>query len=176
MPPMIRRLVLTAAVALAAALLPLTVMAQAHKPLIPLLADIPKWEADDAEGMNMQADGQEVVWAARQYRKGSAELTAILGVGHPMAGQAEAMSQGGPEGKTRYEMGGNVYETATVKGFPVMRAYNKEEKSGFVVVAFTSASGRAGSLMVQFSELDPAEGFRIAEAFDWAGMQKAIKK
>ena len=163
---------LTLVPALAAVLLPLSALAQAYKPLLPLLADIPQWEGEEAEGMNMQTDGQEVVWAARQYRKGEAEISVILGIGHPMAGQAEAMSQGG---KMQYEAGGVVYETATVKGFPVMRFFNKEEKTGFLVVALNSSKAPA-SLIVQFTALDPADGFAIAERFDWVKMQKAVGK
>lgn len=160
------------ALALAAALAPPRADAQTYKPLIPLLSDIPQWDAEAPEGMSMQAEGQEIVWAARQYRKGEAEISVILGVGHPMAGQAEAMSQGG---KVQYEAGGATYETATVKGFPVMRFFSKEDKAGFLVVALTSAN-RPASLIVQFTELDPAEGFAIAERFDWAKMQKAVAK
>lgn len=173
MPPtLLQRFAALIAFAVAAVLLAFPSAAQTYKPLIPLLADIPQWEAEAPEGMTMQSEGQEVVWAARQYRKGDAEISVILGVGHPMAGQAEAMSQGG---KMQYQAGGVVYETATVKGFPVMRFYSKEEKTGFLVVALTSAAAPA-SLIVQFSELDPAEGFAIAERFDWTKMQKAVTK
>lgn len=167
----LRRLGLAAALSLALTF-PLAAQAESYKPLIPLLTDIPQWEADKADGMSMKSDGHEVVWATRQYRKGDAEISVILGVGHPMAGQAAAMSQ---TGKMQYEAGGSSYEVTTVKGFPVMRIFNKEERSGLMIVALASQSAPA-SLIVQFSDLEPEEGFAIAERFDWAKMQQALGK
>jgi hypothetical protein len=172
MPSHILRYLALAAVTLVA-VLPFAAAAQTYKPLIPLLPDIPQWTAEAPEGMSMQAEGQEIVWAARQYRKGEAEISVILGIGHPMAGQAEAMSQGD---KMQFQAGGATYETATVKGFPVMRFFSKEDKSGFLVVALTNGKSAPASLIVQFTELEPEEGFAIAERFDWAKMQKAVAK
>ncbi|WP_119420252.1 hypothetical protein [Desertibaculum subflavum] len=172
MPWKLHRFVILVAFGLAAVLLPLSTQAQTYKPLMPLLVDIPQWEAEAPEGMTMASDGQEIVWAARNYRKGDAEISVILGVGHPMASQAEAMGQGG---KMQYQAGGVVYETATVKGFPVVRFYSKDEKTGFLLVALNSGALPA-SLIVQFSELDSAEGFAIAERFDWSKMQKAVAR
>lgn len=165
-----RLTVLAALTALVALALPAAAQAQApHEKLTPLLVELPQWTAEPVEGMSMQTQGQDMVWASRTYKRGDSELNVIVGVGHPMAGQAEAMRE---MGKTQYQTNDASFETGTVRGYQVARFYNKAEKSGMIFIVLSPNSAKGATLILQYTAVDPRDAMAIAERFDWAAMQR----
>ncbi|MBL8674221.1 MAG: hypothetical protein IPK81_07365 [Rhodospirillales bacterium] len=168
-----RRAAALAALAPLAAALPLGAAAQSHKALAALLVDVPQWKGGKADGMSVQMQGQDMTWATREYKRGDAEITAILGIGHPMGAQVQMMGLAG---------GGAAPEPVTVKGFPVFSMYDKADRAGIVIVSLTSGNpfntqaAAAPTLMIQFTRVGPDEALSFAERFDLAAMRDATRK
>ena len=158
---------------LAALLAAFAATAQSYQALLPLLIDLPQWQGETPDGMSMQGQGQDMSWATRAYKRGASELNVMVGIGHPMAAQADAIQQGG---KSHYEMGGMVMDTRTVRNFKVMSFHSKQDNTGMVFVVLSPANTKGAMLLVQYSGVEAAEAFALAERFDWVAMQRATKR
>lgn len=165
---MIRRAVVLALGGLAA--LSFVASAQSYQTLLPLLIDLPQWQGEAPDGMSMQAQGQEMSWASRAYKRGEAEVTVMVGVGHPLAAQAQQM------GTTSFQTSEASMETSTVRGYQVTRLHTKADKSGMVLVMLSPGNAKGAMLMVQYTGLEPRDAFALAERFDWAAMQSASRR
>lgn len=169
---MTRRAAALAALLPLAGALPSGAAAQTHKALAALLVDVPQWKGGKADGMSLQMQGQDMTWATREYKRGDAQVTAILGIGHPMGATVQMMGQAG----------GAKSEPVTIKGFPVFSMYDKADRTGIVIVSLTSGNpfgatdAPAPTLMIQFSRIGPDEALTFAERFDIAAMRDATRK
>lgn len=167
----VRRAVIAMLAGIGALALTATAQAQApHERLEPLLIELPQWTAEAPEGMSLQAQGLEMIWASRQYKRGDAELNVVVGIGHPMAAQADAMRE---IGKAVYQAKGTSFEMDTMRGYQVARLHDKGERSGMIVVALAPGGGKGVTLILEYSSLDQREATALAERFDWAAMQRA---
>ena len=63
--------------------------AQPHEALKPLLIDLEGWDADEAEGMNLDMGSMKMLNAVREYEKGTEKLTAIVIIGNQKMEQGQ---------------------------------------------------------------------------------------
>ena len=159
-----------AALSLSFAALSLSARAQSYQALVPFLIDLPQWQGEKPDGMSMQAQGQEMSWATRAYKRGDAELSVMVGVGHPLAAQAEQMSTSSIQSEE------SIIETGPVRGYQVARMHTKADKSGMVMVMLSPGNAKGAMLMVQYTGLEPRDALALAERFDWAAMQRASRR
>ena len=167
---MIRRAAVLALSGLAVLSLSFAVSAQSYQALVPFLIDLPQWQGEKPDGMSMQAQGQEMSWATRAYKRGDAELSVMVGVGHPLAAQAEQMTT------SSFQSEETSMETGPVRGFQVARMHTKADKSGMVMVMLSPGNAKGAMLMVQYTGLEPRDALALAERFDWAAMQRAGRR
>ena len=170
---MIRRAAVLPLSGLAALSLAVAAEAQSYQALLPLLIDLSQWQGEAPDGTSMQAQGQDMSWASRVYKRGDAEVNVMLGIGHPMAAQADKFQQ---MGKTKVESGGITMKTGTHRGFPIVTFHNKQDKEGLLFAALSPASAKGSMLIVQYTAVEPSEALTLAERFDWAAMQRATRR
>lgn len=165
-----RRATLLAVASLAAMLMAVVASAQSYQALVPFLIDLPQWQGEKPDGMSMQAQGQEMSWATRAYKRGDAELSVMVGVGHPLAAQAEQMTT------SSFQSDETSMETGPLRGFQVARMHTKADKSGMIMVMLSPGNAKGAMLMVQYTGLEPRDALALAERFDWAAMQRASRR
>lgn len=155
-------LIMTAVLVLSGA-----VKAEVYTTLTPHLVDLRGWEAEKAEGMDVNMPGMGMISATRMYTQGDKELAAMIMIGNEMmiAGHA------GIEMNTaEFSM-----STKKINGFDVISRYDKIDKAGAITV-FLEKGQTAGSFFVlSFSNIDENEALELAKQFDWTKMKKAVE-
>ncbi|MFN3077704.1 MAG: hypothetical protein ABT940_12665 [Alphaproteobacteria bacterium] len=166
---MVRRVSYILAVALASFLLsPGAWALETYQALFPLMVDLPGWQAEKPDGMNLEAEGQKVFSTTRRYERGESHFSVVLLAGMAAAAQvAAAQSAGGinvetPEGRV---------STEVMNGFQVTTTYSRTDRSGTVMVIL----GQTGLLSFEYGGLSSEEGLALARKFDWGALRKAVE-
>ena len=164
-----RRLaVRTVLAALPAAWLALSpAQAQDFQKYVPFLVDLPGWTGAKPDGMAMQVPGMNMITATREYKKGSATLTASIIGGSTAQGMLSAVQPG-----LKFETAEMHMSTATVDGFTVARTIQISDKSGAVMVAL----GPTALFNLAFTGVPEDEAVGLAKRFDWKAIQAALPK
>ena len=144
-------------------------LAQGHNTLVPLLAALPGWQAEKAEGMSMNAGGMKMINATRSYAKGSRELNAVVMVG------SQAMTMGQMQ-QMKMETNEVRVNIESINGFQVSSSYNKQEKSGGIMVMLGGNQTSGAIFMLNFEGMDDHQALKLAKKFDWKAMKKATAK
>lgn len=148
-----------------------TINAQAgsYESLTPLLKDLKGWEAEKAQGMNMDMGGMKMINATRNYKKGEKEINAVIMIG------SQAMTQGKMQ-NMKYEDANTKMDLKEIEGFQAQLIYDKQKKT-LTVVVFLAQNQTSGA-MFTFSGKGFSEdkALELAKKFDWKKMKKAVLK
>jgi hypothetical protein len=165
------------AVLLALALLCPALQAQAagYEALLPLLMDLPGWEAEPADGADASAAGMRAVTVYRTYESGERRFETNLLVG------MQAGMTWMPDYKDGYRMETpeGLMEVKKIGGFLVFYMFEQESNSGGIVVQLqdgTAAPDTSAVFAISFEGLPLAEALKTAQRFSWAKMKDQVGK
>ncbi len=149
--------------------------AASYDSLLPLLVDIPGWEAEPADGADASAAGMRGVTASRTYESGERRFEASILVGMQagmswMPDYKEGFKMETPEG---------VMEVKETGGFLVSSMFEKESRSGGIIVLLQDGAGNPDTgavFAVSFEGLALEEAMKTAQRFSWAKMKEQAAK
>jgi hypothetical protein len=163
-----RRIALAFAAVAAAWLLSSTAHAQqAFERFTAFLVDLQGWQGAKPDGMALDMPGNSMITATRDYKRGSAQLTAQIMIG-PVAQAALAPTAQ----DMKFETKDARIVAGAVDGFRVTQTFNFADKSGAIIVAL----GTAAMLNLTFNGVADDEALAIAKRFNWKAIQAALPK
>ncbi len=148
---------------------PVFVSAQDYHQLIPLLIDLKGWNAEPAEGMNMDMGAYKMINVVRSYSRNSGELEAMIMIGN------QAMPQG-PMETMHAESDDSVMNMRQIDGFKVYSVHDKQENSGNVTVFLTQKETQGAIFTISYQENSESEAVDLAKRFNWKDMKLAVEK
>jgi hypothetical protein len=135
---------------------------QPFQRFLPLLVDLAGWEGKKADGMSMQMADTGMTTATRDYERGPAKLHASVIIGQAAEGALAPIQSGmklqTPEGHMI---------TDTMRGMPVLKAYNSKDKSGTLIVALS----KNAMFSLAYDGIAEDEALPLADKFDWKALQ-----
>lgn len=148
------------------------VYAGQYESLSPLLTDLNGWQAEPAEGMDMDMGGTKIIQAARQYTRDGKEADAMVMIGNAMMTQAHA--QGMQSGQM--ETAEAKIKMTMIDGYQVSIHHSKADNEGAVVVVLPG-TGQLGAIFIfHYKGLNENDGLSAAKQFDWKKIEQQTKK
>ncbi|MFW6128639.1 MAG: hypothetical protein ACOC6P_00130 [Candidatus Aminicenantaceae bacterium] len=146
-------------------------LAESSEDFVPLLIDIPGWEGDEPETMDMTQGNMVMVTASRDYDKDNKHFTATVYIG------TQAASMWNPTYAEGFKLSTNdvVAEVKKINGFLVYHSYEKDSDSGGCIVLLNKKSQQPNASAIFFVDYDGMtdnEAIKLAKNFDWTKMQK----
>jgi hypothetical protein len=143
--------------------------------LLPLLIDLPDWEAEQAAGSDATAEGVRAVVAFRSYQSGDRKFNVNILVG------LQALLTWLPDYREglRIITPDALTEVKNIEGFLVFYNYQWLNKSGGIIVLLRDGADDpdlGAVLAVDFEDLSLEEALTIAQRFDWAEMKEQIAR
>lgn len=141
--------------------------------LLPLMIDLPGWQAEKADGADMSAaTGAKAVAVFRTYQDGDRKFEVSVLVG------MQASASWLPDYKEGYktESAGAVIEVRRIGGFLVYDSFETESKSGGIIVLLQAAQDGDAILGVSYEGLSREEGMALAQKFNWPKMKAEAAK
>jgi hypothetical protein len=148
---------------------PAPVRAQDYQQLTPLLTDLNGWNAEPAEGVNMETGAFKMINAVRSYTQDSKELEAMIMIGN------QAMPQG-PMDAMHAESGDSVMNIREMNGFKVHTVHDKKENSGNVTVFLVQKETQGAIFAVSYQGIPESEAMDLARQFNWKAMKAGVEK
>jgi hypothetical protein len=115
----------------------------------------------------MQMSDTSMTTATRDYERGAAKVHAIIMVGQSAEGALAPLQSGmnlqTPEGHM---------VTSTLRGMPVLKAFNTKDKSGNLMVGLD----KNAMFNFAYEGLAEEEALALADKFDWKALQAAAQK
>ena len=137
---------------------------QPFQRFLPLLVDLAGWEGKKPDGMSMQMADTSMTSATRDYERGPAKVHASVIIGQAAEGALMPIQSGmkmqTPEGHMI---------TDTMRGMPVLKAYNSKDKSGTLIVALA----KNAMFSLAYEGMTEDEALPLADKFDWKALQTA---
>ncbi|HYD30950.1 MAG TPA: hypothetical protein VEB64_08870 [Azospirillaceae bacterium] len=143
--------------------------AEGFRQLMPLLVDLPGWQAERADGSSMEISGQTMTTAQRDYEQGDKGVHAQIMTGAPAEAQIAASSG---LNTMKFETTEERITTEEMDGFPVTHSYTFADKAGTVLVML----GKGSLFAFTFENLPEEEAMALARKFDWKAMKAATVK
>jgi hypothetical protein len=135
---------------------------QPFQRFLPLLVDLAGWEGKKPDGMSMQMADTSMTTATRDYERGPAKIHASVIIGQAAEGALAPIQSGmklqTPEGHMI---------TDTMRGMPVLKAYNSKDKSGTLIVALS----KNAMFSLAYEGITEDEALPLADKFDWKALQ-----
>jgi hypothetical protein len=139
---------------------------QPFQRFLPLLVDLAGWQGKKPDGMSMQMSDASMTSATRDYERGPAQVHASVIIGQAAEG-ALAPIQSGMKVQTPE---GHMI-TDTMRGMPVLKAFNSKDKSGTLIVALN----KNAMFSLAYEGVSEEEALQLAEKFDWKALQTAAQ-
>ena len=137
---------------------------QPFQRFLPLLVDLAGWEGKKPDGMSMHMADTSMTSATRDYERGPAKVHASVIIGQAAEGALMPIQSGmkmqTPEGHMI---------TDTMRGMPVLKAYNSKDKSGTLIVALA----KNAMFSLAYEGMTEDEALPLADKFDWKALQTA---
>lgn len=130
------------------------------------LIDIPQWEAEPAQDMDMNMNGIKILNAVRSYEKGDNTFDAALMVTTLQMGLASF-------GQMNMSQGGIKIKTSEMKGFKVMHTHDSNKNEGSIMVLLGETTTNSALFTISYEGLSDEESLSILKQYDWSQMQKA---
>jgi hypothetical protein len=143
-----------------------------YESLAPLLTDLSGWEAEEAEGIDMDMGGSKMVQAMREYTREDKELSAMIMIGSAMMSKAQMQGMQHME----FEDKEAKVEVTTIDGFQVSLHHDKSSKEGTILVALAGSEQQAATFVLHYIGLSEHESLELAKGFSWNKMQQAAQK
>jgi hypothetical protein len=168
-------LLFTALLALALLCPALRAEAAGYEALLPLLPDLPGWEAEPADGADASAQGMRAVMVYRTYENGDRKFDVNLLVG------IQAGATWMPDYKEGYRMETpeGLMEVKKIAGFLVFYTFERESNSGGIVVQLqdgTATPDSSAVFAISYEGLPLEEALKTAQRFSWAKMKDQVGK
>ncbi len=141
--------------------------------LLPLLVDLPGWEAEPADGGDASSGGVRAVMAYRTYQSGDRRFEVNLAYGM----QASAVWAPGYQEGYRMETPEGLLEVKKIGGFLVHYVFETTTQSGGIVVLLQDAPENENTgavLAITFEGLPLEEALKTAQRFSWAKMKEKV--
>jgi len=153
----------------------LGVFAAGYDPLLPLLVDLPGWQAEPADGADASVSGVRAVTAFRTYESGERrfEVNILIGMQAGLTwtpDYQEGFKMETPEG---------LMEVKKIGGFLVFYTFAREDNSGgiFVQLLYSADKPESGAVLaISFAGLPLEEALKTAQRFSWAKMKEQATK
>jgi len=143
--------------------------------LLPLLVDLPGWEAEPAEWADASAEGVRTVIVYRGYASGDRRFEVSLVVGM----QAELTWLPDYQEGYRVQTPEGLMEVKKIAGFLVYYTFEAEDNSGGIAVLLQPAGSKpeqGAVLAVDFQGLPLEEALKTVQRFNWAKMKEQAGK
>lgn len=137
---------------------------------IPQLIDLKGWQADDADGMDMDMGATKMIQAMRMYSQGEKELGAMVMVGNAMMAQMQATQAMKAETKDA------EVEIKTIDGFQVSLNRLKGADEGAVIVVLGGNEQQAATFLLHYKGLKQKDALTYTKKFDWKKLQQTAAK
>src|SRR5438128_9557922 len=139
---------------------------QPFQRFLPLLVDLAGWQGKKPDGMSMQMSDTSMTSATRDYERGAAQVHASVIIGQAAEGALAPIQTGM---KVQTPEGHMI--TDTMRGMPVLKAFNSKDKSGTLIVALHENE------LVSLADdaLSEDEALQLADKFDWKALQTAAQ-
>ncbi len=149
--------------------------AAGYEGLLPLLVDLPGWEAEAADGADVSAEGMRAVTVYRTYENEERRFEVNLLVG------LQAGMSWMPDYKDGYRMETpeGLLEVKKIAGFLVFYSFERESNSGGIIVLLQDAADRPDTgavFAISFEGLPLEEALKIAQRFSWAKMKEQVAR
>ncbi len=135
------------------------------------LPDLDGWQAEEAQDMNMNMNGMQMINAVRVYEKGDQTVTATVMVSSTGMG---SMGMAGFQ-QMSMEQGQVKVKTSEMDGFKVLEAHDGGEKAGTITVLLSESQGKSAIFSIAYEGISGDDSLALAKGFDWKGMEKAVK-
>ena len=145
--------------------------AAGYDALLPLLVDLPGWEAEAADGAEASVEGTRAVTVYRTY--GSADRRFEVNL---LAGNQAGMSWM-PDYKEGYKMETpeGLMEVKKIAGFLVFSMFEQVSNSGGIMVLIQDGTAKPDTgavFAITFEGLPLDEALKTAQRFNWAKMKE----
>jgi len=142
-----------------------------YKKLCKALKDLPGWEAEKCEGMNMSGSPMgEMASAYRSYSRGNQQIEATIVCG------MQAMGYWAPfVYHMQMESNEEFIKVTSINGCGVGISYNKQDKTGNIVVNLIKGEKVTSVFVLNFENMDWQNALNIAKQFDWKKMADLLK-
>ena len=149
--------------------------AAGYEALLPLLVDLPGWEAEPADGADASVQGMRAVTVYRTYESGDRkfEVNLLIGLQAGMTWQADY------EEGYKVETPEGLMEVKKIAGFLVYCMFERENNSGGIMVSVQDGASKpdAGAVFaISFEGLALDEALKTAQRFSWAKMKEQVGK
>lgn len=145
------------------------VYAGQYESLSPSLVDLKGWQAEPAQGMDMDMGGTKIIQAVRKYTRNANEADAMVMIGNSMMTQAQGMQS------MQMETSEAKVKVSTIDGYQVTTQHTKADNEGAVIVSL-SGTGELGAIFVfHYKGLSEKDGLSTAKKFDWKKMERQVK-
>ncbi len=146
----------------------ISLSAQKHEKLTPLLTDLSGYDADKADGMSLDMGESSMISASRDYRSGDKEVSATILIANQLMMNAKMQ-------EFSYQSSDESVETKTVDGYKLTEFYNKKDKSYSLTVYFEGSKEQGGIFTLTAQNVDKSAGAGIARKFDWDKIGTTVK-
>jgi len=145
-----------------------SVSADQSDKLKPLLVDLKGWQAETAEGAAIDMGGIKMINAVRNYTSGGKSIGATIIVG------SNAMIQGQMQ-SVNVETAESKVTTSELDGFKAVNSYDKNEKSGGIVINILKKDPDGSMFVISYSGMAPDEAWAIVKNFDLKKIKETTK-
>ncbi len=132
------------------------------------LIDIPGWQAEKAEGMDMNMNGVKMMNAIRSYEKDSSTFDVAIMVTTLQMGLA-------PFQQMNMSQGGVKIATTQMDNFKVMQTNDSNDKSGTIMILLGETKTNSAIFSLSYEGITEEEGLALAKQFNWGQIQTAAK-
>jgi hypothetical protein len=140
-----------------------------YQDVLPYLVDLSGWQSGKPTGMTSSMNGMNMVTASREYSQGEKKFNVSVAFGNPMFGAMSMMGMGMSMNIDTPEE--RIY-TKTINGFMVVVTYEKQDKSGSVLVYLKKDQSNSGVITFDFQGISDQEAMQLARKFNWQGIKK----
>ena len=138
------------------------------------LEEIPGWNSDKCEGVNVQGTPMgNMVSAQKRYIKGNKQVDVAVFSG------MNAMGMWAPyQNNMQVDSTEQFIKVTKINGYNVAISYEKKNKTGGIVIGFNSKKnpGMVDAVLVfNFSNMHWKDGLEFAKKFDWDKIRELFK-
>jgi hypothetical protein len=156
-------------------LAPIALSAESFDALLPLLVDLPGWQAEKPDGVDLSESGQRAISATRSYTNGERTFEATILIGMQvstvwMPNYKEGLKVETPDG---------LMEVKKINGFLVFDVFAQEGGSGGIGVLLQDSQSKSGLQAVfalSYEGLSREEAMKNAQLFSWQKMKDQAAK
>ncbi len=133
--------------------------------VVPLLIELPGWQAEKADGFSMDSGAGAMTMASRHYTKGAASMEVAVIAGEPAKAALAPISA-----NLKIENAEGHMIVDSRDGFSFARSYNVADKSGGVIVKLADDA----ALNVNYKGISEDDAIDAAQKFDWKALASAL--